>query len=129
MRVAIIGGTKFIGPLVVRQFVDQGHAVTVYHRGQTEAALPDAVRHIRSPLAAMPVLAFPDELLDAAPDVVVHMIPMGEADARAAVQAFRGRAQRIVALSSGDVYRAYGRLTGIEPHGVCAEASFPVAAA
>jgi hypothetical protein len=40
MRVLIIGGTKFIGPHVVRQFVDQGHDVLLYHRGQTEADLP-----------------------------------------------------------------------------------------
>jgi nucleoside-diphosphate-sugar epimerase len=31
------------------------------------------------------------------------------------MEAFRGRASRVVALSSGDVYRAYGRLTRIEP--------------
>jgi nucleoside-diphosphate-sugar epimerase len=40
---------------------------------------------------------------------------MGEADSRAVMEAFRGRASRVVALSSGDVYRAYGRLTRAEP--------------
>ncbi len=39
---------------------------------------------------------------------------MGAVDASAAVEAFAGRAGRIVLLSSGDVYRAYGRFTGIE---------------
>src|ERR1700730_9033189 len=112
MRVLIIGGTKFIGPHVVRLLVEQGHDVLLYHRGQTEADLPQNVRHSRSPLAAMPVLRFPHELLAELFDAVVHMIPMGEADARAAMKAFRGRAARVVALSSGDVYRAYGRLTG-----------------
>ncbi|MGC2197712.1 MAG: NAD-dependent epimerase/dehydratase family protein [Terriglobales bacterium] len=115
MRVLIIGGTKFIGPHVVRQFVDQGHDVLLYHRGKTEADLPKNVRHIHSSLAAMPVLCFPHELLAELFDAVVHMIPMGEADSRAAMKAFRGRAARVVALSSGDVYRAYGRLTGTEP--------------
>jgi len=115
MRFLLIGGTKFIGPHVVRQLLDQGHAVTVYHRGQTEADLPDGVRHIRSPQASIPVLSFPDELLAERHDVVIHMIAMGEADAHAAVQAFRGRVARLVVLSSGDVYRAYGRFTRIEP--------------
>jgi len=115
MRVLMIGGTKFIGPHVARQFVDQGHEVLLYHRGQTEADLPKSIRHIRSPLAAMPVLLFPHELLTESFDTIVHMIPMGATDSRAAMEAFRGRASRIVALSSGDVYRAYGRLTGIEP--------------
>jgi len=95
--------------------LDAGHGVTVYHRGQTEAELPVEVRHIRSPRAAMPVMSFPDELLAERFDVVIHMIAMGEADASAAVHAFRGRIGRMVVLSSGDVYRAYGRFTGIEP--------------
>jgi len=115
MRVLIIGGTKFIGPQVARQFVNQGHEVLLYHRGQTEADMPKSIRHIRSPLAAMPVLRFPHELLTESFDAIVHMIPMGEADSRAAMEAFRGRTSRIVALSSGDVYRAYGRLTRTEP--------------
>ena len=115
MRVLIIGGTKFIGPHVVTELANQGHKITVFHRGENEAPLPDAVRHVRSPRAAMPVVQFPREVLDPAPDVVIHMIPMGEADTRAAVEAFRGRTRRLVALSSGDVYLAYGRLTGFEP--------------
>ncbi len=115
MRVLVIGGTKFIGPHVARQFVQRGHDVLLYHRGQTEADLPKSIRHIRSPLAALPVLNFPHELLAESFDAIVHMIAMGEADSRAAMKAFRGRAERIVALSSGDVYRAYGRLAGIEP--------------
>ena len=115
VRVLVIGGTKFIGPYVVRELVNHGHDVVVFHRGETEAGLPDAVRHVRSPQAAMPVLQFPHEVREPAPDLVVHMIPMGEDDTRAAVEVFRGRAGRLVCLSSGDVYRAYGRFTGIEP--------------
>src|SRR5690606_39201666 len=48
-------------------------------------------------------------------DIVVHMVAMGEADARAAVSAFAGRTNRFVLISSCDVYRAYGRLTKAEP--------------
>jgi nucleoside-diphosphate-sugar epimerase len=40
---------------------------------------------------------------------------MGLADAKAAVEALAGNAKRLVILSSGDVYRAYGRFTGTEP--------------
>jgi nucleoside-diphosphate-sugar epimerase len=43
------------------------------------------------------------------------MVMMGEADGRAAAEAFAGRTGRMVMISSGDVYRAYGRLTGHEP--------------
>src|SRR5262249_43504319 len=50
-----------------------------------------------------------------APRVVVDLIAFTEADARALVDTFRGVAERAVVVSSGDVYRAYGRLTGTEP--------------
>ena len=115
VRVLVVGGTRFIGPHVVTQLTDQGHDLTVFHRGENEARLPGAVRHVRSPDAAMPVVRFPREVLDSAPDVVIHMMAMAEDDTRAAVEAFRGRASRLVAISSGDVYLAYGRFTGIEP--------------
>jgi len=115
MNILVIGGTRFIGAHVVRQFADAGHTVTVYHRGEHETQLPDSVRHVRRAEAAMPVRSFPAELLTPEPDVVVHMIAMGEADARAAVEFFRGHAGRVVWISSGDVYLAYGRFKGVEP--------------
>jgi nucleoside-diphosphate-sugar epimerase len=43
------------------------------------------------------------------------MIAMGQSDAEAAMSIFDGGAGRIVVLSSGDVYRAYGRFLGTEP--------------
>jgi len=115
MRVLIVGGTGFIGPYVAKELCEGGHDVTVFHRGQHESGLLPDVRHFRSEQAAMPIVAFPPELLRDPFEIVIHMIPMGEDDARAVVRAFEGRAGRLVALSSGDVYRAYGRFTGLEP--------------
>jgi len=115
MRILVIGGTGFIGPHVVRQLAEQEHEVTVYHRAQSQTKLPANVRDIQSPLAAMPVLVFPPEIKAETFDVVVHMICMAEEDATAVVRAFRGHAGRLVVPSSGDVYLAYGRLTGLEP--------------
>jgi len=115
MHILMIGGTGFIGPRVAKQLLDRGHDLTLFHRGCHEAALPASVRHIRSPDAAMPIVNFPPHLLKESFVAVVHMIPMGESDARSAVHAFAGRTQHLIALSSGDVYRAYGRFTGIEP--------------
>ncbi len=117
VRILVIGGTRFIGPHVVRMLAAE-HEVIVYHRGEHAGLLPGNVREVRSPHAGMPVRSFPPELTrppTADLDAVVHMIPMGEADARAAVLAFLERAARLVALSSGDVYRAWGRFTGLEP--------------
>jgi len=104
MLVLVVGGTRCIGPHVVRELVSLGHDVTVYHRGEHEPVLPTDVRHIHSPEAALPVESFPRETLEPAPDVVIHMTPMGERDSKAAVATFRNRAGRFVALSSGDVY-------------------------
>src|SRR5262245_23935866 len=117
MRAVVIGGTKFIGPHVVNHLLAGGHDVTVYHRGRTRSALlPDSVQHVFAPDSSTPlVLQFSEELFHPAPDVVIHMIAMGEQDAQAAMSAFRGRTGRIVAVSSGDVYLAYGRFMLIEP--------------
>ena len=114
MEILVIGGTKFIGPHVVRALTDRGHTVTVFHRGEHESGLPSSVRHVHDRSAGIPVLSFPAEVRQRPFDVVIHMIAMGEHDAAAAVHAFRGKAGRLVVLSSGDVYRAYGRFAGLE---------------
>ena len=114
MRVLVIGGTGFIGSHIVRQIAGHEHAVAVYHRGLTQAALPDHVEQITDSRSIMPIQHFPPELFRFKPDVVILTVAMGAVDARAAVEAFAGRASRIVLLSSGDVYWAYGRLIGIE---------------
>lgn len=114
MRVLVIGGTNFIGPHVVAALHRRGHEVTVYHRGQHEPDLPSDVRHIHSSRAGIPVLHFPPALSDPPPEVVLHMFPVGQDDTSAAIARFVGVARRIVAISSGDVYRAYGRLIGSE---------------
>ncbi len=115
MRILVIGGTRFIGPRVVALLSAQGHGVTVYHRGQHSRPLPKGVSELTHPRAAMPVRRIPDELRAIAPDVVLHMIAMGEEDAEAAVAAFAGIARRIVVPSSGDVYKAYSIFIGMEP--------------
>src|SRR5579859_6088976 len=116
MRVLIIGGTRFIGPRVAKSLVGGGHEVAVFYRGEHDAVLPASVRRFKDQRAARPVREIPDELRAYAPEVVLHMIAMGEQDAKAARRAFLGIARRIVVPSSGDVYRAYGVFKGIEDH-------------
>ena len=114
MRVLIIGGTGFIGPYVVTDLAAAGHEVTIFHRGEHEPLLPSSVRHFHGPDARYPVIKFPAELVSWQPEVVLHMVAMGEQDADAAVRTFRGVARRLVVLSSGDVYAAYGVLIGTQ---------------
>lgn len=115
MKVLVIGGTRFIGAHVVRRLHAAGAEVAVFHRGRNaNPILPPDIEHVLDASAEYPITAFPERLLRDR-DVVVHMVAMGRADAEAAVAAFRGRAGRLVLVSSCDVYRAYGRLTKAEP--------------
>jgi nucleoside-diphosphate-sugar epimerase len=112
MRVLIIGGTKFIGPWVVRHLVDAGHRVAVFHRGQTTGDLPAAVLRFTGDRRRL--AEFVAEFRQFSPDVAVDMIPYFERDAVTLMQTLRGIAGRVVAISSMDVYQAYGRFHGLE---------------
>lgn len=113
MRVLLIGGTGFTGPHVVRRLHELGHELLLYHRGETQADLPEGIRHVYGDRWELERAE--DELTRFAPQVVLDMIPRNEQDAWTVVNTFRGVAGRVVALSSQDVYRAYGRLIGTEP--------------
>jgi nucleoside-diphosphate-sugar epimerase len=112
MRILIVGGTRFVGPHVVRRLDDMGHEIALFHRGQTKADLPEDVRHILGDRRHLE--DFADRFKRFAPQMVVDMIPVTEQDAQSVMGTFKGIAQRVVALSSQDVYRAYGKLIHIE---------------
>jgi nucleoside-diphosphate-sugar epimerase len=46
MRILVIGGTRFIGLATVCHLSQQGHDIAVFHRGQTQPALPPGVQQI-----------------------------------------------------------------------------------
>jgi nucleoside-diphosphate-sugar epimerase len=111
-RVLVIGGTGFISSFVVRCLVAAGQEVTVFHREQ-ETSLPSEVRHIhgdRSRLAE-----FVDVFRQAQPDVILDTIPYTQREAQTLVAVARGLVDRLVAVSSVDVYRARDRICRIDP--------------
>jgi nucleoside-diphosphate-sugar epimerase len=112
MRILVIGGTGFVGPPIVRRLVGRGHEVCCYHRGKTAADLPPEVVHL--PGDRERLADFRTELARFAPEVVLDTRPMAEGHARTLMETVLGIARRVVALSSGDVYRACGLLHGTE---------------
>ena len=113
MRFLVIGGTQFIGYAVVQRLAADGHEVAVYNRGVTPAELPEGVRRITGDRAG--IAEARSVFASFQPDAVLEMRAMCEADARTTVDALRGSTGRVVAISSMDVYRAFGRIIGTEP--------------
>jgi nucleoside-diphosphate-sugar epimerase len=114
MNILVVGGTGFIGAPLVRRLHEDGHAVAVFHRGETEADLPGDVRRIhgdRDDLAASrSVLTAVD------PEVVVDVVPYTATQARQVVDVLGDTADRLVAVSSSDVYRNYDGWGGKSDH-------------
>ncbi len=113
MRFLILGGTRFIGPAVVRLAADQGHTVAVFHRGDSEADLPSSVVRLLGDRKCL--ASFRTGFTRFAPDVVIDTFAMTERDGQDVMQVFAGVARRVVVLSSMDVYRAYDRFRGVDP--------------
>jgi nucleoside-diphosphate-sugar epimerase len=110
MRILLIGGNGFIGRFVAAELIRQGHAVAIFHRGNT-AAPPDLdeIRGDRNQLTAGT-----GEIKRFAPDVVIDFVISSAPQAEALMNFSRGVAERVVMLSSIDVYRAVGIANGTE---------------
>jgi nucleoside-diphosphate-sugar epimerase len=113
MRLLLIGGTAFIGPRVVRRLAAAGHDVAVFHRGKTPAILPAGTAEFFGDRRRLDDHA--STLRAWKTDVVVDMMLLTEADARALMSVFSGHARRVVAVSSIDATKAYGVLHRTEP--------------
>ncbi len=112
MKILIIGGTRFMGPHVVRNLVSGGHEVAVFNRGETEAVLPGEVTRFVGDRNRLRESA--GVLRDFEPEVVLDMMLLNENQARALVEVMSGVARRLVMASSGDVYWNYDLLRGVE---------------
>jgi nucleoside-diphosphate-sugar epimerase len=114
MKLLVIGGTGFIGPYVIRHLQANGHEVTVFHRGHRP--LPTDVRQIigdRNRLSEHRGALARERF-----EMVIDFILSSERQATDLMQTLRGITQRVVVLSSMDVYRAWGVFYGLEPGGL-----------
>ncbi|WP_414583051.1 NAD-dependent epimerase/dehydratase family protein [Scytonema sp. PCC 10023] len=116
MKILVIGGTNFIGSPVVRHLCVMGHEVTVFHRGKSIAELPSGVHRILGERIHLD--EFKNKFEEISPEVVLDMFAYTEQDAHILMNTFRGIAKRVVAISSMDVYRAYGVILGRESEAV-----------
>jgi nucleoside-diphosphate-sugar epimerase len=115
MKILAIGATGFVGSRVTRQLMTQGHQIVLFHRGNSTASELNSIVHFYGTRNELP--NFKAEFERFAPDVVLDIIPYTETQAQDVVQVFSGCTQRIVAISSGDVYRNY--------EGFCGQGSHP----
>ena len=107
----MLGGTGFIGRHVVRRLLDAGAVVITVQRGRTAA-----VAGARSFAAdRRDVTALRAALADAAHAVLVDMIAYTAEDAERLIQSLPASLERLVVISSGDVYWSYGAFLGHEP--------------
>lgn len=112
MRILVIGGTGFIGAHVLRHLFDEGHEVMVFRHGQTGTPLPPTIQQVFGDRSALSTFAA--RFRQFSPEATLDVIPYSERDALTLIETLRGSTGRAVALSSQDVYHAYGLFTRLE---------------
>lgn len=104
MNILILGGTSFVGRHIVTQALEQGHTVTIAHRGQTNAELFPECEHLHfDRLGEWPDLG--DRRWDAVVDTSAY-VPRAIATA---AQHLVGRTDRYLFISTISVYDLEGQ--------------------
>ncbi|MGH7565246.1 MAG: NAD-dependent epimerase/dehydratase family protein [Gemmatimonadota bacterium] len=102
MRVLVIGGTRFVGPRLVRTLLGRGHAVTTFNRGHTSDRHPAAVERLHGDRSDPSHMA--GALAGRSFDACVDTIAMRGSDTASAIEALDGRVGHYVHFSTGQVY-------------------------
>lgn len=105
MKIAILGGTRFIGPLIVRGLLRQGHEVDVYHRGITTCDFAGSVHHIT--INRMVPGQTAAAIGANRPDVIIDMCGFHAEEVKEAITA-SSSLQQYVFCSSTSVYGKIG---------------------
>jgi len=115
MRILVIGGSGFIGTPLVRELREGGHDVAIFRRG-AGAHSSEGVALIQGDRNRLQdyVIGFRKY----APAVIIDMILSSARQAEQLVDVAYDLDARVVAISSMDVYRAWGVMLGTEPGGL-----------
>jgi nucleoside-diphosphate-sugar epimerase len=112
MRILLIGGNGFIGTPLRRELSADGHSIAVLHRtaerktDEDEVAIPGDRNHLLDSIG---------QIQRFSPQVIVDLILSSGEQAAQLMSVGRRVAQRVVAISSMDVYRAWGVVHQSEP--------------
>jgi uncharacterized protein YbjT (DUF2867 family) len=112
MRILVIGGNGFIGSPLVSELLGSGHEVAVFHR-RSDVGLADS--------GAVQIQGYRNRPSDYegqlrlfSPDVIVDLILNSGEQARQLVETAHEIARGVIAISSMDVYRAWGVMHEVE---------------
>lgn len=102
MDVLLVGGTGTISTGITKQLVEEGHDVTLFNRGETEAEIPD-VEIIQGDRTEFDRFERRLSSTDGF-DCIVDMVCFTPEEARSAVRAYDGVAEQVIFCSTVDVY-------------------------
>ena len=112
MRILVIGGNGFIGSPLVSELLGSGHEVAVFHRSADVGLADSGVVQIHGDRNRL--LDYEGPLRRFSPDVIVDLILSSGEQARQLVETAHEISRRVIAISSMDVYRAWGVMKEIE---------------
>jgi nucleoside-diphosphate-sugar epimerase len=105
-NILVIGGTRFIGRLLVQRLLRAGHRVTIATRGYVPDPFGERIQRIRADRRNETAMR---KLAEAGPfDVVYDQMCYSPLDAAIAVRSFAGKVGRYVMTSTVDAYRVLG---------------------
>jgi nucleoside-diphosphate-sugar epimerase len=113
MRILVIGGNGFIGSPLVSELLGSGHVVAVFHRSSDVSSVGSGVVQIQGDRNRLS--DYESQLRRFSPDIIVDLILSSAEQARQLMNTARDIALRVIAISSMDVYRAWGVVHGVEP--------------